>query len=302
MERRYATLDVFSGTPLTGNPLAVVLDGAGISDQRMQQIAGEFNLSETVFVTSFDKDQARAQIRIFTPLHELPFAGHPTVGTAVLLARERQEAGNVESSHEILLEEMIGPVSCNVALGAQSSSATFTLPQLSESCGHTGGDNVVAEALGLRVGDIGFDAHQTCQWSAGVPYSLVPVSGLEAISNITPNDSPWTDAFGEGHHNNAFVYCRECVDPENHFHARMFWPGAGIREDPATGSAIAAFSGLVMQKEKPDSGTHTFTIEQGYEMGRPSLIRLELVVERDALVEARIGGEAVVVARGRLLI
>ncbi len=302
MERRYALLDVFAGEPLAGNPLAVVLDGAGISDARMQQIAGEFNLSETVFVTSFDKQNGRAQIRIFTPLHELPFAGHPTVGTAMLLARELQNSGDVENQHEITLDEQIGPVSCRVDLAAVSGSATFTLPQLSEPCGQTGNDHVVAEALGLAVDDIGFETHQTGQWSAGVPYSLVPVSGLEVISAITPNQTSWADAFGEGHHNNAFVYCRECVDPANHFHARMFWPGAGIREDPATGSAIAAFSGLVMQQQMPGDGTHTYRIEQGYEMGRPSLIRLELVVDGGALVEARIGGEAVVVARGHLLI
>lgn len=294
MQRRYALLDVFADQALAGNPLAVVLDGAGLDDQMMQKIAGEFNLSETVFVTSLADDGARANIRIFTPLHELPFAGHPTVGTAMLLASE----ANASSNHEIVLEEKIGPVHCMVNAG----SASFKLPQLPEPCGETGPNATIAEALGLSESDIGFDSHQPSQWSGGVPYSLVPVKTIEAISSIYPNPAIWADAFGEGHHNNAFVYCRECVNPSHDFHARMFWPGAGVREDPATGSAVAAFAGLIMDREDLGDGTHSFKIEQGYEMGRPSLISLELVVGGGALVSARIGGSVVIVARGALLI
>ena len=300
MERRYAILDVFADQPLSGNPLAVVLDGAGLSDELMQKIAGEFNLSETVFVTSFDEHSVRAAIRIFTPLHELPFAGHPTVGTAMLLAGEMSKG--VDGEYDIILDEQIGTVSCTVSLAGGAGSATFVLPQLPEKSGETGSNQQSANALGVQPDDIGIDHHKAGQWSAGVPYSIIPVSNLSAISGITPEMSVWADAFGEGHHNNAFVYCRECCDPANDFHARMFWPGAGVREDPATGSAIAAFAGVVMQMEKPGDGTTCYTIEQGYEMGRPSLIQLELRVENGMLVEARIGGHVVILARGQLLI
>ncbi len=298
MQRRYALLDVFTDRPLSGNPLAVVLDGAGLDDDVMQKIAGEFNLSETVFITSTENE--RAHLRIFTPTQELPFAGHPTVGTAMLLVSE----GVAENSgdHQIVLEEKIGPVHCVVRLGPDNDGASFDLPQLPEICGKTGSSLAIADALGLHVRDIGFDNHHPGQWSAGVPFSLVPVSGLDTIARIRPVPSNWSGAFGEGHRSNAFVYCRECAEAGHDYHARMFWPEAGVGEDPATGSAVAAFAGQIMAREKPGDGTHSFKIEQGYEMGRPSLICLELVVANGTLVSARIGGKAVVVARGTLLI
>ena len=298
MERRYVILDVFCNQPFAGNPLAVVLDGGGLDDELMQKIAGEFNLSETVFVSSVDEKNSRAQIRIFTPLHELPFAGHPTVGTATLLAGEYFKSGSADGSIDLILDEQVGPVKCKVTLGENSSSAQFALPQLPEHVGECGSDELIAQALGLSVADIGFEAHLPQQWSAGVPYSLVPVASIDAIRKITPDTASWADAFGEGHHNNAFVYCRECEDTSHAFHARMFWPGAGVREDAATGSAVAAFAGIVMKNEGLADGDHTFVIEQGYEMGRPSLINLKLEVRNDKLNCAKIGGDVVEIARG----
>lgn len=299
MERRYFVLDVFTDQKFAGNPLAVVLDGAGLDDELMQKITSEFNLSETVFVTSVDREKQSAKIRIFTPLHELPFAGHPTVGTAALVARE---CFGGDGASEIVLEEQIGPVECSVTIDNEAANAEFTLPQLPEYVGECGGVETVAEALGLSVSDIGFDNHRPQQWSAGVPYSLIPVASIAAVQKIEANSLIWAQAFGEGHHNNAFVYCRECEKASNQFHARMFWPGAGIREDAATGSAAAAFSGIVMQNEKLAEGDHSFVIEQGYEMGRPSLINLTLEVHEGMLKRAMIGGNVVEVARGVICI
>ena len=302
MERRYVILDVFCNQPFAGNPLAVVLDGGRLDDELMQKIAGEFNLSETVFVKSVDEKNSRAQIRIFTPLHELPFAGHPTVGTATLLAREYFKGGNINCIVDLVLDEKVGPVKCTVTPGAKSSSAQFTLPQLPEYVGECGSVETIANALGLTVADIGFDAHMPQQWSAGVPYSLVPVASIDAIRKIIAEPSVWARAFGEGHHNNAFVYCPECEHASSDFHARMFWPGAGVREDAATGSAAAAFAGIVMQNENLANGDHTFVIEQGYEMGRPSLINLMLEVRDGSLIQAMIGGDVVEIARGKISI
>ena len=298
MERRYVILDVFCNQPFAGNPLAVVLDGGGLDDELMQKIAGEFNLSETVFVKSVDENNSRAQIRIFTPLHELPFAGHPTVGTATLLAKEYFNKGGANGSVDLVLDEQVGPVKCKVTLDENSSGAQFTLPQLPDYVGECGSVETIANALGLSVSDIGFDAHSPQQWSAGVPYSLVPVASIDAIRNITPDTASWAKAFGEGHHNNAFVYCRECEDASSAFHARMFWPSAGIREDAATGSAAAAFAGIIMQNEGFADGDHTFVIEQGYEMGRPSLINLILEIRDGKLKCGKIGGDMVEIARG----
>jgi len=298
MERRYVILDVFCNQIFSGNPLAVVLDGGGLDDELMQKIAGEFNLSETVFVRSVDELSKRAKIRIFTPSQELPFAGHPTVGTATLIAQEYFNGDGTDGPVYLVLDEQVGPVNCTVTLGADTLNAQFTLPQLPKYVGECGTNEQVAKALGLSVSDIGFDAHKPQQWSAGVPYSLVPVSSIEAVRNITSNAASWAKAFGEGHHNNAFVYCRECEDDSSSFHARMFWPGAGIREDAATGSAVAAFAGAILQNENLDDGDHNFTIEQGYEMGRPSLINLVLEISQGQLVEAKIGGGVVEFGRG----
>ena len=148
MERRYVILDVFCNQPFAGNPLAVVLNGGGLDDELMQKIAGEFNLSETVFVSSVDEKNSRAQIRIFTPLHELPFAGHPTVGTATLLAGEYFKSGSADGSIDLILDEQVGPVKCKVTLGENSSSAQFALPQLPEHVGECGSDELIAQALG----------------------------------------------------------------------------------------------------------------------------------------------------------
>ena len=298
MERRYVILDVFCNQPFAGNPLAVVLDGSGLDDELMQKIAGEFNLSETVFVKSVDEKNSRAQIRIFTPLHELPFAGHPTVGTATLLAREYFGADSSGDQIKLVLEEMVGPVDCRISGADDSFYAQFTLPQLPEYVGECRSNKQIAEALGLSVADIGFDNHKPQQWSAGIPYCLIPVASIEAVQNITPNSVVWSAAFGEEYHNSAFVYCRECEDISHQYHARMFWPVGGIREDPATGSAVAAFAGIIIKNEGLTDGDHAIVIEQGYEMGRPSLINLRLEVRNGKLNCAKIGGNVVEVARG----
>lgn len=298
MERRYVILDVFCEQLFAGNPLAVVLDGAGLDDGLMQKIAGEFNLSETVFVESVDADAKRATIRIFTPGQELPFAGHPTVGTATLLAREYFSKDNSKSNISLILDEKVGPVNCVVKIGATTSYAQFVLPQLPEYVGECGSDEVIAKALGLSATDIGFNNHKPQQWSAGVFFNLVPVGSIGAVGKIQPNVAVWADAFSRHHHNNAFIYCRESKDEGNHFHARMFGIGSGAREDPATGSAVAAFAGAIFQNENLIDGEHTFVIEQGYEMGRPSLINLSLEVQNSKLVQAKIGGDVIEFSRG----
>ncbi len=302
MLRPYAILNVFTDEPLAGNPLAVVLESSGLDDALMQKIAGEFNLSETVFVTGFEDGGLRAPVRIFTPGGELPFAGHPTVGTAILLALEAGLGEGSAPAQKVILEERIGAVHCDVKVGDGRGSGRFTLPQLPSQVGETRSKEAIAAALGLSASDIGFGSHQPARWSGGAPFTIVPVEGLEAIRRIEPESNAWASAFGSGHHNNAFVYSSQCENADSHFHARMFWPAAGIKEDPATGSAVAAFAGAVMAYKKPSDGIHLYRIEQGFEMGRPSLIELQLDIKDGALVTARIGGEAVVTARGNLMI
>lgn len=300
MPRRYTILDVFTDRPLAGNPLAVVLDGDGLDDERMQAIAGEFNLSETVFVMKAANPVHAASLRIFTPKRELPFAGHPTVGTAVLLAV--QAAGENSSRNEMMLvlEEQVGPVRCGVTVaGAGAGHAVFDVPRPAAAMGEPQSTGAIAGALNLVPSEIGFENHRPSLFGAGVPFAFVPVRNLETIGRAKPIGAGWEAAFGN-EAVGAFLYCRETVASGHHFHARMFAPGSGITEDPATGSAAAAFSGVIGLFDGPPAGSHRYIVEQGFEMGRPSLIELEVDMDGGQVVAARIGGDAVVVAEGTL--
>ncbi|MDZ5696834.1 PhzF family phenazine biosynthesis protein [Chelativorans sp. M5D2P16] len=302
--RRYLLYDVFTRTGLAGNPLAIVLDGEGLDTERMQAIAAEFNLSETVFVTPPENSIHTARIRIFTPRQELPFAGHPTVGTAVALSDRVSEIGQAERTSIIVLEENVGPVRCAVSTANGAAFAEFDLPRTPEPFALDVPAEVVAAALGLAHHEIGFENHAISGWTAGVPYICVPVANLEAAGRARLDAGLWEELAPRigAVLSDAYVYCRETVNHDCAFHARMFAPGAGIPEDPATGSAAAAFAGAVLMYDEPVDGAHRYWIEQGVEMGRPSRIRLEIDVAGGAIEAARIGGGAVKVAEGRLFV
>ncbi len=296
MSRRYCIYDVFTGRALSGNPLAIVLDCDGLDEETMQAIAGEFNLSETVFVFAAERPAHSALLRIFTPDQELPFAGHPTVGTAVCLAEQRFGDDGAQQDAVIVLEEQIGLVRCGVRLDRDAGFAEFDIPKMPHqiSCELPKGE--VADAIGLDVADLTFENHRPTRWSAGVAFSFVPVRNLASLAAAKPRAEAW-DVFSD---HGAYVYARETVGHNHQFSARMFWPGSGIAEDPATGSAAAAFAGTVHHFDKLPDGDHDFVVEQGFDMGRPSIIRVECSVSGSVLQGVRIGGHAVKVAEGTL--
>ena len=297
MRRHYYTLDVFTDAALAGNPLAVVLDAEGLSDARMQAIAREFNLAETVFVREPKNPINTASLRIFTPGRELPFAGHPTVGTAILLAHLRAPDLLKREDLRIVVEEEVGEIVCVARhRKGQAMAAYFTLPRLPAPVGKAPSIKSLAEGLGLKAGEIGFGDHRPTVFSAGAPFVFVPIRDREAMARASPNHKLW----GENGEPAVFLYTSEVVSEGASFHARMFASGWGIVEDPATGGAAAAFAGVVMKFEPPADGDTMLVIEQGLEMGRPSFISLGLVVERGALVSATIGGAAVLVAQGTI--
>jgi trans-2,3-dihydro-3-hydroxyanthranilate isomerase len=301
MKRRFATLDVFTEEPLTGNPLAVVRDCAGLDGARMQAIAREFNLSETVFLLPPVDPINTARLRIFTPTRELPFAGHPTIGAAILIGLT--DAPGMIAAQDILivLEEEVGVISCTVGRSrGRAPRARFTLPRLPKPAGIAGTALAIAEALGLAEDDIGFDKHAPCVFSAGNPFCFVPIASQAAIARAAPDLAAWPAAFGHMERGAAYLYTRGGERPGSHFHARMFAPGLGISEDPATGSAVAAFAGVLMDAEKPADGAPVFVIEQGFEMGRPSIITLALDIVQGRLMEATIGGQAVLLQEGTI--
>jgi trans-2,3-dihydro-3-hydroxyanthranilate isomerase len=297
MRRRFVTLDVFTARPFAGNPLAVVLDAEGLDDAAMQAVTREFNLSETVFVLPAADAAQRARLRIFTPTAELPFAGHPTVGTAVLLAR--MDGGTQE--RPMTFAEGIGPVCCVATPdGRDGGTARFALPRLPEHLGDIDDAAEAAAALSLTLDDLGCDDFEPGRWSAGLPFAMLPVRGLGAIGRACPDLARWSGAFGINGHPAAFVFCRETAERGHQVHARMFAPGLGMSEDPATGSAAAAFAGVLARHGGLGDGEHTIAIEQGYEMGRPSVIRLTLSLAAGALTSAAIGGDAVLVSEGTI--
>lgn len=302
MTRIYQTFDVFTDTRFEGNPLAVLLDAAGLDGEDMQRIAREFNLSETVFVLPPENDAHSAKLRIFTPGRELPFAGHPTVGTAILLAMEKMgDDPEREEDAIMVLEEGVGPVRVGVRFRpGDAPFAQFDVPVLPEEGREAAPNDRLAAALGLAPGDIGFEDHVATGFSAGVSFCFVPVRNLDVIGRAAPQLQHWREAFGDHDHSNAFVYCRQTVRQEANFHARMFAPAMGIPEDPATGAAAAAFAGVISKFDTPPEGLYQGVIEQGYEMGRPSKIFQELEMEGGKLAKVRIGGHAVPVMKGAL--
>lgn len=301
MALSYSVYDVFTDTKLAGNPLAVIFDGEGLGDEAMQAIACETNLSETVFVQPADNPAYTARIRIFTPGRELPFAGHPTVGTAIALAERAHGAATLDLVS--VLEENVGPVRCAVRLReGEASFAEFDLPRKSQQISLPLDKLGIADALSLKTTEIGFENHVPSIWSAGVPFLMVPVHDVGAAERLEFDPQLWekTVPFVDGALASAYIYCRGGVNHVAKFHARMFASGMGISEDPATGSAAAALSGAINHFDRLTDGHHPILIEQGVEMGRPSFIHLHMDIEGGAISNARIGGQAVRIATGTL--
>jgi trans-2,3-dihydro-3-hydroxyanthranilate isomerase len=304
MTRRYCVLDVFTQTALAGNPLAVVLDSEGLDTAAMQTIAREFGLPETVFVWPAENPTHAAKVRIFTPGRELDFAGHPTVGTAVLLATQRFAGLSEAIDAMVVLEENVGIVRSAVKLQPEGANfAEFVVPKLPAPVSARFGDKgAIADALSLTSNDIGFENHKPSAWTCGSPFVFVPIAGLEAIGRAKPRLDGFREAFGTSDRVGIYLYTRDCVHHDSQFHARMFAPESGIAEDPATGSAAAAFGGALLMFDNLLDGTHDFRIEQGIEMGRASFMDLGIDIEAGTIKAERIGGHAVLVAEGTLFI
>lgn len=301
MPRRFHVLDVFTTVPFAGNPLAVVLDAEGLDEAAMLSITREFNLSETVFVLPAQDPINTARLRIFTPGGELPFAGHPTVGTAALLA-DIHAGEHLKNGVIIALEEKIGLVRVDVSRSPRRGlRAVFDLPRLPEALPIALEAELVERALGIDALELGFGAHGLSVWSAGVPFAMVPVRDRAVLARAGVADgAAWRAAFGSTGKGAAYVYCCDPEGEGHHIRARMFSPVMGIGEDPATGSAVAAFAGVAATVERPEDGVHQLVIEQGFEMGRPSLLALDLEIRGGILQRAALGGSAVRISEGVL--
>lgn len=271
----YCTLDVFTDRRHAGNPLAVVFLADGLPDATQQAIAREFNLSETVFVQRPSSAARVASLRIWTPGGELPFAGHPTVGTAWALGRRGAGA-------EFVIDEVIGPVECRVG----EDGARFRLPKLPEVLRPSATPDW-SRLLGVAAAGIG-DVRLV---SAGVPFWLVEVERGDVLAALRPAYPAFAEAL-PAEARQVYAYVR------GSWRTRMFAPDLGVPEDPATGSAAAALSRVIA--EGLGDGEHHLTLTQGVEMGRPSQLDLALRIVAGELVEAWLGGGVVPVAEGWL--
>lgn len=290
----YHVLDVFTDRALSGNPLAVVLGAAGLDTARLQAIAAEFNLSETVFVLPPSRAGALVRARIFTPARELPFAGHPTVGTACLLAELGiAPAGEVV---DIVLDEAVGPVPVRIrrrpSAPIEATLTTAVLPVFAPAPPVA----TLASRLGVRAGDIETVTDAPREASCGVPFILVPLRSLDALARARLQPAPGADSAA------SFYLYHPLPDPAATLRTRMFAPDLGVGEDPATGSAAAALCGHLADRDARTEGRLAWTLRQGVEMGRPSRLDIEADKQAGAVCAVRVGGSSVRVAAGRLLL
>ena len=291
MTLKYLLLDVFTRQRLQGNQLAVVQKADGLSDAEMQAIAREFNLSETVFLTKPQSESNVSGVRIFTPYQELPFAGHPTFGAAVVLGLQHERSA-------VRMEEKIGLVTALFEKAdKRSGEARFALPKLPVKVADLTNKLAIAQALGIEVEEIGCDVYAPAVYTAGVTFHLIPVRDAGVLERVKPNQGMFDAVFSHDH-NSAYVFTLTPDEPENDIAARMF--GMDLGEDPGTGSAAAALIGLLSDKSDIGTGQVDFTLRQGKEMGRLCRISLQLRRENEVLVHGAIGGHAVIVGEGEL--
>lgn len=301
MTQTYAfyTLDVFTGDIFGGNPLAVFPDAAGLSCRQMQAIAREFNLSETVFVLPPTQADCHFRLRIFTPAAEIPFAGHPTVGAAYLLAH----LGLVTPEQKILnLQEDIGKVPVTILRDDLSSSQRVQATSLSASqmpqFGSVPEFLDPAALLNLEGGDLNRTLPPEVI-SCGLPFLYIPLETVSALERAHLNLVLWQQVLKqtEAAHLYLFVILENAT-----IHARMFAPALGIVEDPATGSAATALAGYLDKYCPVHKPSQTWEIQQGIQMGRPSKIQLTMQKKADQLQGIQVGGESVLVSQGTMFV
>ncbi len=298
MRYHFHTCDVFTDSVFGGNPLAVFADGRGLDARQMQLVAREFNLSETVFVLPPDDAAHTRRLRIFTPARELPFAGHPTVGTAHVLAAIGEVALGAATTR-IIFEEGVGPVPVTIrAEGGAPVFAQLTAAQPPEVGPPPPADDTIAAALGLEPGDLGAGGMTPSAVSCGTPFLFVPVREPAVLGRIAVDTGRWRAAFADYVSSALFVFALGGERPGSDISARMFSPLWGIPEDPATGAAATALGGYLAMRDERADAAFSWIVEQGFAMGRPSIIEVEADKRGGQVAEIRVGGASVMVSEG----
>lgn len=295
--RRYVTLDVFTRDLFGGNPLAVVLDAQGLTAAQMQAIATEFNYSETTFILPPRESDHTAQVRIFTARTEVPFAGHPNIGTAVALARELEQRGGAPPER-FLFEEAAGLVPIRLlGEGGAVVGAELTAPERL-SIGSAVSPEDASACVTLSSQEIANSTHPPQVISVGLPFLVMELTSRDALRRAKPNASVHDRVLPAVGTDAVFTYVRG--SDGGHLHARMFAPLDATIEDPATGSATGATIALLAQLQPEPDADLTWRIEQGVDMGRPSLILGRTQKRAGVVTAVHIAGHAVFVMHGVL--
>lgn len=294
----FCTADVFTTSRFGGNQLAVFPDASGIPEQALPSIAREFNFSETTFVLPPRDSGNTRRLRIFTPGGELPFAGHPTVGTAFVLATIGViPLTGVET--RIIFEEGVGPVPVLIrSEGGQPGFAQLSVAQLPETGPPAPESADLARVLGLDAHDVLSGTVGPEGMSCGVQYLFVPVRDRAVLARARVRLDEFDALLADYWTQKVFLFCDAPELEGSHYRARMFAPGIGVPEDAATGSACAAFGGYLARRDQRREGLLRWVIEQGFEMGRPSLLEVEVDKVGGAITGVRVGGNSVFVSKG----
>ena len=299
MAYRYITADVFTTVAFGGNQLAVLPDARGLETEQMLAIAREFNYSETVFVLPPEKGGTR-RLRIFTPGTEMPFAGHPTVGTAHVLA-SIGEIALTGAETRIVFEEGVGPVP--VTIRAEKGVPTFaqlSAAKLPEFGPPPPTRQTLAEILSIEPDDIVGGTIPPQAVSCGVPFLFVPLKNRDAVARSRLRMDRWEAVLSRWWAPSIVVFSRDAELPGHDVRARMYGPALGVAEDPATGGAAVALAGYLAARDHTTDGTLRWVIEQGFEMGRPSILEIEADKEAGQITAVRVGGSTVLMAEGML--
>lgn len=300
MRYRFLTCDVFTSTPFGGNQLAVFPDARGIPEHRLLDVTREFNFSETTFVLPPENPRHARRVRIFTPGGEVPFAGHPTVGTAHVLA----QAGEIPLTGDttrIVLEEKVGPVPVTIrAAGGHPTFTQLSVAKLPEVLAPPPSRDDLALVLGLEVDDLLGGDWSPQAMSCGLPFLFVPLHDRNAVARARIRMDAWERTLKDAPVSEVMVFAPGGERPGSDYRARMFAPGLSVPEDPATGSACAALGGYLAARDARRDGTLHWVVEQGFEMGRPSILEVEADVARGAVTAVRVGGDTVLMSEGTM--
>jgi trans-2,3-dihydro-3-hydroxyanthranilate isomerase len=300
MRYLFYTADVFTDRIFGGNPLAVFPEARGLRVPQMRDAARELNLSETVFVFPAELPRHTRRLRIFTPSAELPFAGHPTIGTAHVLAA----IGEIPLERDvtnIVFEEGVGPVP--VTIRAQDGRPVFAqlaAARLPEFGPPPPPPETIATTLSLHPSDLLTAEAGPQAVSCGVPFLFVPVRNREAIRRVRVNREQWERSFSSYWAPHLYVFACDAELNGSSLRARMFAPALGIEEDPATGAAATALAGYLGVRDGRSDATLRWRIEQGFEMGRPSILHVEADKRDGAIISIRVGGASVLVSDGAM--